>query len=61
MSKIIYVLSMIITASPFVITSMYLYGYATTSQVVLALLLFLCWTCCLMITYVYKSLRKDHD
>ena len=57
MSKIIYILSLIITIDLFIVSVAYVYEYATIPAVLSALLVFICWFCCLILTYMYKELR----
>ena len=58
MSKIIYILSLIITIDLFVVSIAYVYEYATISDVLSACLVFMGWLCCLMLTYIYRELRS---
>jgi hypothetical protein len=58
MSKIIYILSLIITIDLFVVSVAYVYEYATISDVLSAWLVFMGWLCCLMLTYIYRELRS---
>ncbi len=58
MSKIIYILSLIITIGLFIVSIAYVYGYSSILDVLSVWLVFMGWICCLMLTYIYRELRS---